>query len=284
MENQKRQKKRQVKKRNPAKKKYIAILAVLAIVMIAVVCILVSKAGKDNTDKENRPPTVISTEGLSEDLDNNGQSEGVASLKPKPVDKTNLESLIDNAAVIDVSSYTQVSVDVLNAAVTEGKAVLADETAERVQIEEACKKLLDAIQGLEKQQIRYGELMESRGLYEKRFQQRVAQLRKNKGISARDMSLSLGQNSGYINHIEKQQALPSLTVFFNMCEYFGITPVQFFDSDLKNPELIEKIMIDLKKLDKKQLQCLSTIIHDMAMQMLKYDKKVRVSLLWILQQ
>lgn len=153
MENQKRQKKRQVKKRNSAKKKYVVILAALAIVIIAVVCtiVLVSKVGKDNTDKGNQPPTAISTEGSSEDVDNNGQSAGVAEVKPKPVDKTNLESLIGNAAGIDVSSYTQASVDVLNAAITEGKAVLSDETAERAQIEEACKKLLDAIQGLKKQ-------------------------------------------------------------------------------------------------------------------------------------
>lgn len=153
MENQKRQKKRQVKKRNSAKKKYVVILAALAIVIIAVVCtiVLVSKAGKDNTDKVNQPPTAISIEGSSENLDNNDQSAGVAKVKPKPVDKTNLESLIDNAAGIDVSSYTQASVDVLNAAITEGKAVLSDETAKRAQIEEACKKLLDAIQGLKKQ-------------------------------------------------------------------------------------------------------------------------------------
>lgn len=153
MENQKRQKKRQVKKRNSAKKKYVVILAALAIVIIAVVCtiVLVSKAGKDNTDKVNQPPTAISTEGSSENLDNNGQSAGVAKVKPKPVDKTNLESLIDNAAGIDVSSYTQASVDVLNVAITEGKAVLSDEAAKRAQIEEACKKLLDAIQGLKKQ-------------------------------------------------------------------------------------------------------------------------------------
>lgn len=144
MENQKRQKKRQVKRRNSAKKKNIVILAVLIIVAIAIVCTIVfaSKSNKFNKDNDTQPSTVIHTEN---------SSESSANIKPKPVDKTNLENLISNAAQINVSSYTQASVDALNTAITEGNAVLSDETAERTQIESACKKLLDAIQGLEKQ-------------------------------------------------------------------------------------------------------------------------------------
>ena len=43
-------------------------------------------------------------------------------------------------------------------------------------------------------------------LYENDFAKRLSELRIQKGVSARDMSLSLGQNSGYINHIENRQA------------------------------------------------------------------------------
>ena len=39
-------------------------------------------------------------------------------------------------------------------------------------------------------------------MYETEFAQRLAQLRVQKGTSARDMSLSIGQNPGYINAIE----------------------------------------------------------------------------------
>jgi len=53
-------------------------------------------------------------------------------------------------------------------------------------------------------------------LYENDFAKRLSELRIQKGVSARDMSLSLGQNSGYINHIENRQAYPSIPVFFNM--------------------------------------------------------------------
>ena len=35
----------------------------------------------------------------------------------------------------------------------------------------------------------------------KQFARRMSQLRQAKGVSARDMSLSLGQSAGYINNI-----------------------------------------------------------------------------------
>ena len=61
------------------------------------------------------------------------------------------------------------------------------------------------------------------------FYRRIAELRAQKGVSARDMSLSLGQNAGYINNIENGHNLPSMTVFFYICEYLGITPKEFTD-------------------------------------------------------
>ena len=39
------------------------------------------------------------------------------------------------------------------------------------------------------------------------FSKRLAQLRQEKGISARDMSLSLGQSESYINKIENNYAI-----------------------------------------------------------------------------
>lgn len=39
-------------------------------------------------------------------------------------------------------------------------------------------------------------------MYEEFTQSRITQLRIQKGVSARDMSLSIGQSRGYINQIE----------------------------------------------------------------------------------
>ena len=46
------------------------------------------------------------------------------------------------------------------------------------------------------------------------FPRRLTELRIQKGVSARDMSLSLGQSESYINKIENKRAMPSMTGFF----------------------------------------------------------------------
>lgn len=98
---------------------------------------------------------------------------------------------------------------------------------------------------------------------EKNFSLRLAQLREKKGVSARDMSLSMGQNPGYINNIESGKSLPSLQGFFYICDYLGITPSEFFDLESKNPTKLDAIVKDLKRLNDKQLDTLSTLVKDL---------------------
>lgn len=97
-------------------------------------------------------------------------------------------------------------------------------------------------------------------MYEDEFPLRLAQLRNKKGVSARDMSLSIGQNHAYINNIESGKALPSMTIFFYICEYLNITPSEFFDMDSKNPVKLNNLIQDLKHLDDKQLDSISEIV------------------------
>ena len=98
-------------------------------------------------------------------------------------------------------------------------------------------------------------------MYENEFQTRLAQLREKKGVSARDMSLSIGQNPGYINNIETGKALPSMSGFFYICEYLQLSPKDFFDIDAKNPEKLNELIKDLKKLDDKQLDSIVYIVQ-----------------------
>lgn len=66
------------------------------------------------------------------------------------------------------------------------------------------------------------------GLSCKEFGLRLARLRENKGISARQMSLDIGQNKNYINAIETGNNFPNMRNFFYICEYLNITPQSFF--------------------------------------------------------
>ncbi|MDO5549009.1 MAG: helix-turn-helix transcriptional regulator [Eubacteriales bacterium] len=90
-------------------------------------------------------------------------------------------------------------------------------------------------------------------MYETYFANRLAELRTKKAVSAREMSLALGQNSSYINRIENRQAFPSMQAFFYICEYLEISPQDFFNTDVSNPAKINQILDQLKNLDDSQL-------------------------------
>lgn len=92
---------------------------------------------------------------------------------------------------------------------------------------------------------------------------RITALRMRVGVSARDMSLSLGQGENYINQIENKKALPSLQSLFNICEYFHITPKEFFDEGNPYPDYLTALVEDLKKLDAAQLESVAGMVKQL---------------------
>ena len=100
----------------------------------------------------------------------------------------------------------------------------------------------------------------------KEFADRLFALREAKGVSARDMSLSIGQNENYINNMENKKAFPSMTGFFYICEYLEITPSAFFNLSNPNPYKIQQIDKDLIKLNDNQLEHVAFIIKEMVKQ------------------
>ncbi|MBQ8388396.1 MAG: helix-turn-helix transcriptional regulator [Clostridia bacterium] len=98
---------------------------------------------------------------------------------------------------------------------------------------------------------------------EKDFALRLARLREKKGVSARDMSLSIGQNPGYINSIESGRTNPSLTGFFYICEYLGVSPTEFFDEGTENPSKLDAIVNDMRKLNDQQLEIIAALVKDL---------------------
>ena len=97
-------------------------------------------------------------------------------------------------------------------------------------------------------------------MYEEDFPIRLAKLRNQKGVSAREMSLAIGQNPSYINNIESGKALPSMSGFFFICEYLGITPQEFFDTDSAAPEELRILTDKLKRLDPEQLKTITALV------------------------
>ena len=91
------------------------------------------------------------------------------------------------------------------------------------------------------------------------FIKRLVQLRENKDVSAREMSLSLGQSPGYINNIENGVNLPSMKLLFYICDYLGVTPKEFFDTETLNPTKANALLEAAKGLSNEQLDNLIAI-------------------------
>ena len=100
-------------------------------------------------------------------------------------------------------------------------------------------------------------------MYEKFLSDRLAELRMQKGISARDMSLSLGQANNYINTIENKKSLPSMQSFFYNCEFLNITPQEFFDGENSNPQMLKELISEAKKLDQTTLSHILAIMKEL---------------------
>lgn len=99
--------------------------------------------------------------------------------------------------------------------------------------------------------------------YAELFRNRLIQLRNNLDVSARDMSLSLGQSESYINKIENRKTLPSMQSFFYICDYLHIHPKDFFDENFHNPSSTDELFQKFNSLSNQQQQHLLALINDL---------------------
>lgn len=78
---------------------------------------------------------------------------------------------------------------------------------------------------------------------------RITQLRLQKGVSEYKMSYDLGHSRSYIHNISSGKSLPPMAEFLQICEYFEITPSQFFDVSTERPSMLKIAIEELEKLD-----------------------------------
>ena len=92
-------------------------------------------------------------------------------------------------------------------------------------------------------------------------QERITQLRLQKGVSEYKMSYDLGHSRGYIYNISSGKTLPSMNEFFAICDYFGITPETFFNENLPAPALTLDIQESLCRLKEYDLILVKSLIE-----------------------
>ena len=96
--------------------------------------------------------------------------------------------------------------------------------------------------------------------YEKFIGDRISQLRKDRKLSQRKLSSDLGQNGSYIGRIESHNSFPSVPSLLFICEYFNISPSEFFEVDNSHPEILKELISKLSKLKDSELDIVKQLI------------------------
>lgn len=66
-------------------------------------------------------------------------------------------------------------------------------------------------------------------------------------------------NELYIQHITSGKQNVGLISLFEICEYFDVSPQEFFDRDLHNPDLLKEAMMAIEKLPDDDIRYLTEL-------------------------
>ena len=97
-------------------------------------------------------------------------------------------------------------------------------------------------------------------MYEDFIRERINNLRMQHNLSEYQLSLDLEHSQGYIQSITSGRILPSMSAFLEICEYFEITHLEFFDPSISNPPLFQAVINDIKTLSENDLLLLSLVL------------------------
>ena len=88
------------------------------------------------------------------------------------------------------------------------------------------------------------------------IRERISVLRTKKNISEYRMSTDLGHSKSYMQSISSGRSMPSLSEFLYICEYLDITPKEFFDEDISEPQLVQRLYQLTRNMSKEDLEIL----------------------------
>ncbi len=82
--------------------------------------------------------------------------------------------------------------------------------------------------------------------------ERITKLRMEHNVSEYQLSLDLGFSKGYIQAISSGNILPSLGALYKICEYFEITPEQFFAGENSDTKLLGDLLGALREMSEEE--------------------------------
>lgn len=94
------------------------------------------------------------------------------------------------------------------------------------------------------------------------IRERITELRMRKNVSEREMSFALGKGHSYIHNIVSGLALPHMGNFLDICDYFEITPFEFFDMEMDDPIYARKVYENIKQLPSDELERIHRVLEN----------------------
>lgn len=80
-------------------------------------------------------------------------------------------------------------------------------------------------------------------------QERITELRLARDVSEYRLSKDLGYSKGYIQSISSGKTFPSIAALYEICDYFKITPKEFFDDgSVPDSELVHNLILEIRSL------------------------------------
>lgn len=89
--------------------------------------------------------------------------------------------------------------------------------------------------------------------------ERISELRTKKNVSEYRMSTDLGHSKSYMQSISSGRSMPSMSEFLYICEYLGVTPKEFFDDSIEEPQLVQKLYELTRNMSQENLEVLITL-------------------------
>lgn len=78
--------------------------------------------------------------------------------------------------------------------------------------------------------------------------------RVRKNVSAREMSLAIGQSDNYINSIENERVTPSIQMLYIICEYLEVSAEEFLRETKTKDYYLKEINKKLMEYESEQLE------------------------------
>ncbi len=96
--------------------------------------------------------------------------------------------------------------------------------------------------------------------YEDFIRKKIDKLRIERGLSERKLSFDLGHSGNYINAISSGRTLPSMSEFIYICNFFDVTPEEFFQQGLELSARDVKLSQLVLQLDDETKDSLETLL------------------------